>query len=171
MQEVKNKGVAFHEKKIQSFDDVKDCDYLINCTGLGSKQIQADNELYPVRGQVALLAPKEMDHIFLENEKPCYMVPRKDAIIVGGTFEEFADIEKTDLSTLEVLKENMFAIFPDLKNQQQIGSWAGLRPYRKVIRLEAEGKIIHNYGHGGSGFTLAWGCAKTVDQIISQQEI
>ncbi len=44
--------------------------------------------------------------------------------------------------------------------------WAGLRPYRDPLRLESElleGKlIVHNYGHGGSGITLAMGCAEDV---------
>ncbi len=44
----------------------------------------------------------------------------------------------------------------------------GLRPFRKLgVRLEREqlhdGRIvIHNYGHGGAGFTLSWGCAREV---------
>jgi hypothetical protein len=45
--------------------------------------------------------------------------------------------------------------------------WTGLRPGRTPLRLECEelnihGKIIHIihcYGHGGSGITLAMGCA------------
>ena len=44
--------------------------------------------------------------------------------------------------------------------------WVGLRPFRSDIRLELEmvnGKpVIHNYGHGGSGVTTFWGCAKDV---------
>ena len=28
----------------------------------------------------------------------------------------------------------------------------GLRPGRDEIRLEVDGRIIHNYGHGGAGF-------------------
>ena len=50
---------------------------------------------------------------------------------------------------------------------------AGLRPYRNgSYRLEAEtmpGKfIIHNYGHGGAGITLSWGCAAKVREIVQQ---
>ena len=49
--------------------------------------------------------------------------------------------------------------------------WVGLRPFRLGgVRLEYEyykGKlhVIHNYGHGGSGVTLSWGCAKEVANI------
>jgi glycine/D-amino acid oxidase-like deaminating enzyme len=48
---------------------------------------------------------------------------------------------------------------------------AGVRPYRKgSYRLDAEtisGKfIVHNYGHGGAGITLSWGCAATVRDIV-----
>ena len=49
-----------------------------------------------------------------------------------------------------------------------IGSWAGLRPYRSEVRVEREEgtNIIHNYGHGGSGFTLSFGCAEEVANIV-----
>jgi D-amino-acid oxidase len=42
---------------------------------------------------------------------------------------------------------------------------AGLRPYRRtgfVVRTEQLGKkrLVHNYGHGGSGITMSWGTSK-----------
>jgi glycine/D-amino acid oxidase-like deaminating enzyme len=48
---------------------------------------------------------------------------------------------------------------------------AGVRPCRKgSYRLEPEtrsGKfIVHNYGHGGAGITLSWGCAARVRDIV-----
>ena len=54
---------------------------------------------------------------------------------------------------------------PDFSDENVIRHVAGIRPYReKQIRLEATevgGKnIIHNYGHGGAGYTVAWGCAE-----------
>jgi hypothetical protein len=50
---------------------------------------------------------------------------------------------------------------------------AGVRPYRNgSYRLDAEtasGKfIIHNYGHGGAGISLSWGCAAKVRDILQQ---
>jgi D-amino-acid oxidase len=41
----------------------------------------------------------------------------------------------------------------------------GLRPVSETVRLEREevapGKlVVHNYGHGGAGITLSWGCAR-----------
>ena len=48
---------------------------------------------------------------------------------------------------------------------------AGLRPYRRQnVRVESEPgtRIIHNYGHGGSGVTLSWGCAAEVVQMAGQ---
>lgn len=49
----------------------------------------------------------------------------------------------------------------------------GLRPYRPVgfvVRAEAFGdkRLVHNYGHGGSGITLSWGTSRlTVDLGLS----
>lgn len=44
--------------------------------------------------------------------------------------------------------------------------WVGLRPGRAPLRLETEEvasvPVVHCYGHGGSGITLAMGCAEDV---------
>ena len=45
----------------------------------------------------------------------------------------------------------------------------GLRPVRpRNVRLETEAgtRIVHNYGHGGSGVTLSWGCALEVVERV-----
>jgi D-amino-acid oxidase len=47
----------------------------------------------------------------------------------------------------------------------------GLRPTRNEVRLEEQAgtgpaRLIHNYGHGGAGVSLAWGCAHEVATLI-----
>ena len=54
--------------------------------------------------------------------------------------------------------------------------WAGLRPGRLSVRLEIQQEqvqgsnkrmpVVHNYGHGGAGLTLAWGCAGHAVELI-----
>jgi len=51
---------------------------------------------------------------------------------------------------------------------------AGVRPYRNgSYRLDVEtiGNkfIVHNYGHGGAGITLSWGCAAKVRDIVQSR--
>ena len=46
----------------------------------------------------------------------------------------------------------------------------GLRPYRPGVRLESEpfggGVLWHNYGHGGAGVSLSWGCAAEITAAV-----
>lgn len=54
---------------------------------------------------------------------------------------------------------------PQLKPQDLVACYAQQRPKRnggfRIERVEAEGKtIIHNYGHGGAGVSLAPGSGK-----------
>ena len=47
----------------------------------------------------------------------------------------------------------------------------GLRPGRPEVRLETDtvpdGRpVVHNYGHGGSGYILSWGCAHEVADLV-----
>lgn len=162
-------GVKFIERDIKSLEELtKIFDIVINCSALGSRSLCNDAAIIPVRGQVGLLAPLHDMFIYLDNEKPLYIVPRKDAIIIGGTYEEGIETDETEPQTIDRLLKNAYDAFPFLKQQQVLGSWAGLRPYRPEVRVEAEAgtNIIHNYGHGGSGFTLAFGCAQDVTKIV-----
>jgi len=168
-EQLQQSGMQFIEKNLDNLEELcKEFDLVINCTGLGAKKLCNDEGVVPIRGQVGLLSPGLDLPIYLDNEKPLYIVPRKDAIIVGGTFEEGIDTEITEPITIERILQNAYEIYPDLKTQKVIGSWAGIRPYRKEVRVEKEpGKnIIHNYGHGGSGFTLAFGCAESVAALV-----
>jgi glycine/D-amino acid oxidase-like deaminating enzyme len=49
------------------------------------------------------------------------------------------------------------------------GCRTGLRPLRRQnVRLEREAgtRIVHNYGHGGSGVTFSWGCSREVTDRV-----
>jgi D-amino-acid oxidase len=59
---------------------------VFNCTGLGAKDLFQDDELMPVRGQLAFLRPQpEVDYAVSHDE--LYMLPRTDGIVLGGTYE------------------------------------------------------------------------------------
>ena len=58
---------------------------IFNCTGLGSRALFDDQELTPVRGQLEILLPQpEVDYCYLSSG---YMFPRRDGIILGGTWD------------------------------------------------------------------------------------
>ena len=59
---------------------------LFNCTGIGARELVGDDQLTPVRGQLAVLAPQhEVKYAF--TGEAGYMFPRGDGILLGGTFE------------------------------------------------------------------------------------
>lgn len=58
---------------------------VFNCTGLGSRELFADEELIPVRGQLEVLLPQpEIDYCYLSSG---YMFPRRDGVVLGGTWD------------------------------------------------------------------------------------
>ena len=58
---------------------------IFNCTGLGARALFKDEKLSPVRGQLEVLLPQpEVDYCYLSAG---YMFPRRDGIILGGTFD------------------------------------------------------------------------------------
>ena len=59
---------------------------LFNCTGIGARELAGDEEMIPVRGQLAVLEPQhEVQYAFAG--RAGYMFPRNDGVLLGGTFE------------------------------------------------------------------------------------
>ena len=162
-------GGKIIQRTIQSLDELlQDKTTVVNCTGLGSRELAHDDQLHPVRGQIALLKTENRQRILLDDAGPTYIVYRQDGCICGGTYEMDCGIEATEEAAILDIMQRCCRIEPRLQEAGVISTWAGLRPYRADIRVEKEtGKpLIHNYGHGGSGFTVSWGCADEVKSLL-----
>jgi glycine/D-amino acid oxidase-like deaminating enzyme len=71
----------------------------------------------------------------------------------------------------ERILEGCTRLIPSLADAVIQEDWVGLRPGRTTLRLEIDAKyknIIHNYGHGGAGLTLGWGCAGDVVEMLGE---
>jgi D-amino-acid oxidase len=170
-QQLRDKNAVLRQQEVTDLYTLgNQYDVVINCTALGARTLCGDTTVIPVRGQVVLLEPGFPEFIFLDNQTPAYIVPRKDATIVGGTYEENIYDEKTEEESLRDILQRASGVLEGIAGRKVIGNWAGLRPYRPAVRLEHEPgtNIIHNYGHGGSGYTLSFGCAEDVVKLVEQ---
>jgi len=96
-----------------------------------------------------------------------------DGVLVGGTaIAHDWDREVRPQTTKDILSRADLLV-PGLGSAPVIKELVGLRPARSELRLELEPAtsllppVIHNYGHGGSGWSLSWGCAEEVLRLAS----
>ncbi|MCC6960671.1 MAG: FAD-binding oxidoreductase [Dehalococcoidia bacterium] len=147
--------------------DAEPGDMVVNCTGLGARNLTGDRELQALWGQTVLVAPGEaaLDAVAIDErdaERMFYSIPRRGSVVLGGC--AVATEDDHSLAPVEALSADILrrASERNRTHGPVLAVRCGLRPYRTTVRLEREGRIIHNYGHGGSGFTLARGCAEQV---------
>ena len=142
---------------------------IFNCTGLGSRKLCNDSSLYPIKGQVAIVAPQpQMDWSI--SADGFYVYPRSTDTVLGGTTEHHVETTTNDWVALSLLVRANRRILPHLTDASIVRGIAGLRPYRtQTIRVEAETvrdrRIVHNYGHGGAGVSLSWGSAERALEV------
>jgi D-amino-acid oxidase len=142
---------------------------VFNCTGLGARALCGDDRLVAVKGQVAVVGPQpEMDWSIKADG--FYVYPRASDTILGATEEWDVDDERPERGAIDAIVRANRRILPHLTLADVRRTYAGLRPFRQGgIRLEREvvnGKpIIHDYGHGGAGFTLCWGSARAAVEL------
>ncbi|MFO0884044.1 MAG: FAD-dependent oxidoreductase [Pirellulales bacterium] len=174
-QQLATSGVHIRQAKVTSLNDAQldSADVIINCTGLGARELCHDQAMFPVRGQILAGQGIPADEITFCPEPeagPIYIVPRSHDCIVGGTSDMSGDLTPSE-KTSDAIWNRALKITPALRSLTQLVPRVGLRPCRTQVRLEAEktasGKlVIHNYGHGGGGVTLSWGCAKEVTELL-----
>jgi D-amino-acid oxidase len=151
-------------------------DVVVNCAGLGARELIGDRSLFAIRGQVVRVAQVGVERFWLDDYGPrglAYIVPRSQDIILGGTADDGDERLAPDPATAQAIVERCVALEPRLRDAPILEHRVGLRPGRPTVRLEAEhgapGKLlVHNYGHGGAGVTLSWGCADEVLRICSE---
>jgi len=150
---------------------------VINCSGIGAKTLVPDADVEPHRGQVAIV-PK-IDNlscaIVCDDVPLMYAIPRTNDCVFGGTNEISDNLDADPTATARILDECSRVLKID--NPTVLAERVGLRPFRKSgVRLERgkfrDGRaVIHNYGHGGSGFTLSWGCAEEVFRLTGEPSV
>lgn len=149
---------------------------VVNCAGLGSRELVGDEEVYPIRGQVVRVKAPAVGRAFVDEfgqHKLTYVIPRTNDVILGGTADEHSWDLQPDDQTAEKILHHTKIVEPALEGAEILQHGVGLRPGRPQVRLEAETLtngclVVHNYGHGGAGFTLSWGCADEVMALVQQ---
>jgi D-amino-acid oxidase len=195
LRETRKKGCRVVEGKIrgllaaqaESLAREFGADVIVNCAGLGSSELTAE-AMYPLRGALVRLKndgramPRITDAhcISLDSSGQersfIFIVPRGDNMLVLGGLAEpnewNLEIGMHNYEPVRQMYRRCLHFMPRLRSAPIDDAEpvrVGLRPMRESgVRLEAEPhtRIVHNYGHGGSGVTFSWGCALDVVDLV-----
>lgn len=169
--------VQFLQAELADIDRAFDtAGIVVNCSGIGAVTLVKDPELYPARGQVIRIR-RQANHqavVDLTQEpKLAHITPRINDTILGGTYEKNEFSRQASVATTQEIIDRCRTLFPDLGEVSErdiLGVSCGLRPVRSTVRVEqdshSKGRLFHNYGHGGAGFTLSWGCAQEICDLV-----
>jgi len=150
---------------------------VMNCSGLGSRELASDPAVRPVFGQHVMMTNPGLDELLMElTVEPQWVsyFPHRDRVVCGGIrlpdrWDRTPDPEVTDRIVARCRR-----VQPRLRDAEIIEVLTGLRPDRPAVRVEAEplgsALCVHNYGHGGNGVSLSWGCAREAAQLARVSE-
>ena len=161
-------GGTIERREVSSLDAFGGARLVVNCSGLGARKLANDASMQPIRGQIVRVRNPGLTRFVLDDDNPAgvtYIIPRSEDCVLGGTADEGSWDTEPDPKTAAGILERCVGLEPRLKDAEILEHKVGLRPGRPEVRLEKEDRktgpaIIHNYGHGGSGVTLSWGCAE-----------
>ena len=154
---------------------------IVNCAGTGAHDLVPDPAVIPYRGQVVVAENPGLTEFFIgepdgEHEM-VYVFPHAGRVVLGGTEVAGDWSTEPDPGTARRILRDCAAVDDRLATARVIEHRVGFRPARAQVRLEAEKTVaadgssqrllMHNYGHGGAGVTLSWGCAREVASLVA----
>jgi D-amino-acid oxidase len=168
-------GQTFPNRYFAELEEVDSAfDLVINCSGIGARTLAQDSELESHRGQVAIVPKIDLPCALVCDDSPfMYVIPRTNDCVFGGTNELSDDRTIDPEATARIVAECSRVL--GSHEPEVLRERVGLRPFRRSgVRVERaqlrDGRpLIHNYGHGGAGFTFSWGCAETVAAIAGAE--
>lgn len=173
-------GVATSVRALTDLNQVHDeldrAGLIVDCAGLGARELAADEAVHPIRGQLVLVNNPGLTRVVLDETNPdaiTYIVPRGDDCVLGGTASAHDDDRRTRPEQRDAMMSRCIALEPRLRGTTVLADVVGLRPGRAAVRLQTEKRpglpaVVHNYGHGGAGVTLSWGCAEEVALLVAE---
>nr|MDT0657409.1 FAD-dependent oxidoreductase [Micromonospora sp. DSM 115978] len=143
---------------------------VVNCAGIGAYDLVPDSDLTPIRGQLVVVENPGITEFFSEDtgDSPdlVHFYPHIDTVVLGGSAQHGVWSREPDPAVAARIIARCAAIEPRLRDARVIDHRVGLRPACPRPRVDAEVidglTVISNYGHGGAGVTLSWGCAVDV---------
>ncbi|MFF7858440.1 FAD-dependent oxidoreductase [Streptomyces sp. NPDC007904] len=151
---------------------------VVNCAGLGARELVPDPSVRPVRGQLVVVENPGVATWMVStgaDGEMAYFFPQPGRLVLGGTAEEDAWSLEPDPAVAAAIVRRCAALRPEIAGARVLEHRVGLRPARDTVRLEREplpdGRLlVHNYGHGGAGVTVAWGCAQRAAELAGRTE-
>ncbi|WP_229848558.1 FAD-dependent oxidoreductase [Streptomyces melanogenes] len=165
--------------EIRELDGLPDAPVVVNCTGLGARTLVPDPGVRPVRGQLVVVENPgvtewytSVDH---SSSDTTYFFPQPYGLLLGGTAQDDDWDLAPDPRVAEEIVARCARVRPEIAGARVLAHRVGLRPVRDAgVRIEAEttasgGLLVHNYGHGGAGVTVAWGCAREAAALAASR--
>ncbi|AGL18308.1 FAD-dependent oxidoreductase [Actinoplanes sp. N902-109] len=148
---------------------------VVNCAGIGAAAlVKTDSEIEAVRGELVVVDNPGISEFFAEYTDGLvdmvYLLPQGDKLVLGGTADRSGRSRRHEDETAAHIIDRCARIRPEVLRARILEYRVGVRPERAKVRVERElvdgFPVVHNYGHGGSGVTLSWGCAERVAELI-----
>ncbi|WP_406481589.1 FAD-dependent oxidoreductase [Streptomyces platensis] len=171
-------GGTVERREVTSLEEAgATADVVVNCSGLGARALVPDPDVHPVQGQLMVVENPGIEEWSVSADAGAsdttYLLPQPYGLVLGGTARENAWSREPDPAVAAAIVARAARRFPELARARVLAHKVGLRPARPAVRLTAERlsggmPCVHNYGHGGSGVTVAWGCADEVLRMVRE---
>ena len=164
-------GGSVRTAAVSTVDEALDgVDLAVLATGYGARSLPGDGEVRGGHGQVVRVRAPMVRRWVLDDDHPdglVYVIPRVSDVVCGGVDRDRdGGAVDPDPAVAAGILRRCRDVVPELAGAEVLGHAVGVRPVRPTVRLERRGDVLHCYGHGGAGYTLSWGCADEVRDLI-----